>query len=498
MPMTTDAKISLIVPLRLTGSTHEGELRLERLLRTVPDDLYEIVISDYGTDPQHRAPLDRLLHDGIRVVRHPAPHRLFSIGHSRDFGVQQATCDVIMFNDIDFLATPDMYRRIHAEVQRRALASHPWDFFCVPVLFLTEDGTRLWFDKAFESGEDLIAPLTPARLEDARDLVQSTAYGSSAMVINRRHYLTVGGHDPRFSGHGGEDYDILHRLAALSPRGPRPHDYYVDYRDNNVGRYRGFRPFFALYGLDLLGEGLHLVHLWHPRRQEKGYFRAAQNFRHLRKLMRRFDRKGDQPMPLASPHREKKLMLIVATHEDRVTFRAWLPLSRDYRVFRLRAGASPEKAIAAAEAFGPDLILVGPDAAKNHALLKALKQKGLPSVRAERQAASERLSLLACGTWSKSPPTKAQGEPGFSTAWAGPAIPVRTVAGQLVAIRWPDIAIPGLGQIREPAPRPPEPPSSPLFETFGNDLAPGRRQPRPRRRRKSSLWVRIKRRLSGY
>src|SRR5690349_4784761 len=90
MPMELNDKITLIIPIRLTGATYEGQERLARICDAVPRALFDILVSDYGTPPEHRGPLDSLEADGIRVVRHPSPHPLFSIGQARDFGVQMA------------------------------------------------------------------------------------------------------------------------------------------------------------------------------------------------------------------------------------------------------------------------------------------------------------------------------------------------------------------------------------------------------------------------
>ena len=322
-------KITLIVPLRLTANTHEGALRLKRLCATVPRDLYDILISDYGTEDAHAGPISALAAEGIDVVSHPAPGKIFSIGHARDFGVQMARQKVTLFNDIDFIATPDMYRQIHAEVVRRNIAANLFDFFCVPVLFLTEAGTTSWFRHVAEQ-QPFVERNDVDWLESVPSDIQFTAFGSSAIVVNRHHYLSLGGHDPDFSGHGAEDYDLLHRLASLAPKGPRPHDYYTDYKTNSVRQYWGFRPFFALYGLEAFQRGLHLVHLWHPRRKEKGYFRSRPNFRHLKKVMLRFDRNGGMPLPLADLNSGERWVVYHAGDTDIALMRQILPFCAAY------------------------------------------------------------------------------------------------------------------------------------------------------------------------
>ena len=66
--MENTDKIALIIPLRLTGATYEAEARLGRICANVPRELFDIVISDYGTRPEHRGPIDAL------TVRRPANH----------------------------------------------------------------------------------------------------------------------------------------------------------------------------------------------------------------------------------------------------------------------------------------------------------------------------------------------------------------------------------------------------------------------------------------
>lgn len=483
--MEITAKIALIIPIRLTGATFEAGERLGRICDIVPQDLFEILISDYGTAPEHRGPLDAAEAAGARIVRHPSPHRLFSIGRARDFGVQMSTAPVIVFNDIDFCGTVSMYRAIHAEAVRRRMADNPFDFFCVPVLFLTEQGTRDWLDAA-DDAKPFASALTVDALEQDRGRIQSVAYGSSAMVVNRNHYLSLGGHDPRFTGHGAEDYDLLHRLAAFAPKGPRPHDYFTDYKDNNVRSYWGFRPFFALYGLDVLPRGLHLVHLWHPRRMEKGYFRPAQNFRLLRRVMKRFDRTGGQPMPLPGlAAGSGKWFVIYADHDDLERFRQLLPMSAGYELVQ---APSAEQATRKLEAIGiPDEVtdfFVGPgvtgdlDALSRHfpaptrcVFLHGPDGNGVVTLR-DRDGA-----VVATGTLAY----------------------VRAPTGAAIMTVWQDLALPGLPRLASGTIPPMQDARAPLFESFGREaVLKMDKKARPSRKKKSSLFVRLWRRITGY
>ena len=477
--METTEKITLIIPIRLTGATHEGEARLARIRRAVPRDLFEILVSDYGTPAEHRGPLDAAEAEGVRVVRHPSPHRLFSIGRARDFGVRMSRSPVVLFNDIDFLGTEAMYRAIHAEVLRRRMAENLFDFFCVPVLFLTEEGTQEWL-AAGDAAKPFAGRLAIDALEADRARIQSVAYGSSAMVVNRHHYLSLGGHDPRFTGHGAEDYDLLHRLATLAPKGPRPHDYFTDYKDNNVRHYWGFRPFFALYGLDLLPRGIHLVHLWHPRRKEKGYFRPGRNFRLLRRVMKRFDRFGHQPLPLADLAGGTGKWLVL--HRDGGgldLLRQLLPLSAAYQCIQAGSFARAARRLGRAGLSGVTHVIAAPGIAGD-------------------------LSLLASHLPPEARLLSMRGPDGSGTVafhdGEGEVVASGTVrracapSGRPVMTFWQEIALPGLPGLASGAIPPPQDAASPLFESFGRErvLVKDRRT-RPAKKKKSPLLVRFRR-----
>ncbi|MDB5526295.1 MAG: capsule polysaccharide biosynthesis protein [Rhizobium sp.] len=480
-------KISLIIPLRLTPGTHEGELRLRRLCATVPRDIFDILISDYGTEDADAGPIRTLQADGVEVVSHPSPGKLFSIGHARDFGVQMARQKVVLFNDIDFLGTPEMYRQIHAEAIRRDIAANMFDFFCVPVLFLTEAGTNAWFD-AVEKKRAFVREFDVGWLERAESDIQFTAFGSSAMVVNRHHYLALGGHDPGFSGHGAEDYDLLHRLASLAPKGPRPNEYLTDFKDNGVRNYWGFRALFALYGLEVFASGVHLLHLWHPRRKEKGYFRSRRNFRHLRKIMLRFDRRGTMPGPLSDLRREERWLIFHRTAKDLSLIRQFLPFCRHYRLVQTRSLPAAYKLARLLDMADADLILIAPDVAGDagdFAAEPSLAAISLLHIRPAASPESYRVVHMRAGT----------------TEYDAAITPlvIRSVKGRALYRSWGRLIIEGLMAIDDGKIDQPQPLTSAIFASFGGETLLDRTlHPRPVRKQKSSLLVRLKRRLTGF
>jgi len=239
----------------------------------VVDDTYELrTRRTIETVVRRHAPAVSYVHHAYTV------NGPFSAGVLRDVGVQACEDGLVLFHDVDFFAPPGVYRRLEA-----VLAGRPGrelaggGFLCLPVAFLSRLGTvaargldeRRW---------SAIASPWARRV----GLVDRLVMASSAMVVDRRVLLAHGGHSTAFTGHGAEDFELMHRLALSYPRGPRPPDYHVDYGARGADR-GGFRAYFARYAAPLAAEGLHLAHAWHPRREEDPRYYAEQkrNFARL-------------------------------------------------------------------------------------------------------------------------------------------------------------------------------------------------------------------------
>lgn len=180
-----------------------------------------------------------------------------------------------------------------------------------PCFFLTEDGSQEIMSCS-TMNEGVFNNIIHRKIcESHADFVDFAAYGSSAIVVNKNHYLAIGGHSREFYGHGAEDYDLLHRLACYNQRGPRTSNYYENTRSNSISNYKGFRAFFALYGIDVFNRGIYFQHLWHPKRQAAGYQQTQRNFALLDGLMRRFDKDKEQPYPLSNFNIKEKTLLLI-------------------------------------------------------------------------------------------------------------------------------------------------------------------------------------------
>lgn len=313
-------KITVVIPLRITPNVYQAKERLDTIISNVPCDRFNIIVVDYGTEERYSSIFDGIINDNVKIIRFDSEDRIFSIGHARDIGVQHSEDDIVLFNDIDFYANSGMYCKIYDEVLSRDMVNNRYEFFCVPVFFLTENGTREMNDCKHLDEVIFNNRMHRKIAELHKDFVEFPAYGSSAMIVNKYHYLAIGGHCREFYGHGAEDYDVLHRLSSYYMKGPRTVNYYENTKSNGILNYKGFRAYFALYGIDVFSRGVYFQHLWHPTRSIPGYQQTQRNFSLLDRLMKDFDRDRTQPQPLGDFCIKSKTLLLVDT--DSQSFKA--------------------------------------------------------------------------------------------------------------------------------------------------------------------------------
>jgi len=338
-------KISIIVPLRLSETLFEGLPRLERLIQNAPADRFEVVVVDYGSPPRAAAELVTLTagFNHAKLVRVDADAEPFSAGVARNIGAQNATSPVIMFNDVDCLASPNMYEKIHKEARARRIDVNAYDFFAIPIAFLTFEGVEE-YQKIQASNEpyDADSLFHYHIIRGEKQFIWFMAYSGSTIVVNRLHYLSIGGTSPVFHGHGAEDYEVKLRLASYRPVGRKPLDYYRNTKNNQMHDYVGFRSYLSLYAYEVAFRGIYMVHLWHPRREVKSvnqpanaisYKQTERNFTLLGEMMKDFDNTGKQPGALADRTADRKTLVLCRPASTALeTLRQALPLLGQYSV----------------------------------------------------------------------------------------------------------------------------------------------------------------------
>jgi predicted glycosyltransferase involved in capsule biosynthesis len=278
--------LSVVLPVRITAETAYLLERLQgnlALLGGHPE--VECVVVDSASAPPYAAAIRRACdRPGCLRVADPEPQHPFAPGLARNAGARAASGDTVLFYDVDLVCQADFLARVQAwaSTERDAHA-----FLMIPCLYLTRSATEA---VAFGGQPVDLSPYLASVLAGDADRVNHVALSTSTVAVSRTYFLELGGNRAAYRGHGCEDFDLLHRMAARAPIGPRPADYYDDVKARFPGDYRGFRAYLARYALPNLFEGLYTAHLWHPRSRTRYYFRRRRtNEALLQTLMRRDD-----------------------------------------------------------------------------------------------------------------------------------------------------------------------------------------------------------------
>lgn len=275
---------TIIVPIRVNRRSKDALTRLQRLLSFIPE-CFEVVVVDDGSTRLRKKEICRLVMDRpqSRYLYLPTQAQRFSLARARNRGATYARSDIVLFHDLDFMGNAQTYLQIADIIRDRLARAVKHHFFCVPVAFLTETGTQnyLKFLPCASNATNWRFYQVAERNGEVKFLVQ----GSSCIVVRKDYFLEIGGHDESYDGHGAEDFELLHRLSSNYPIAKRPVDYPLNTGSGKIIEYRGFRAFFALYGQDCVRSECVLIHLYHPKRKESGYYQHERNFAKLKSLM---------------------------------------------------------------------------------------------------------------------------------------------------------------------------------------------------------------------
>lgn len=300
--ISTEVELSVVIPFRDDPALPHLMGRLHDQMKSFPDDRrLEFILVDSGS-PDESATICRLWCEecNVKYIRHGKLGEVFSIGAARDVGAQHARGRALTFFDIDWRVSEDFWGRLLTFMRVYGISRRKTAFFSVPALYLTEDGT-----KEFEalSDDDKFLQFHLRWLRGDTASIVTMAPCSSIMVVDRLHYLSLGGHRPEFRGHGFEDFEVFHRLLAEDGQLPRPTNYLRENKNWDGSAYDGFRSMFSVIGRPALMAHLFVVHLWHPRPKMAAFYNQAAmktNRELWRELFVEYDETRRHPVPLPS------------------------------------------------------------------------------------------------------------------------------------------------------------------------------------------------------
>lgn len=294
-------KLSVIIPFRCENFASDYlYVRLKELLTIIPQHgEIEFLVVDSGSLPEYSEKLRKLCEGkSVTYIYQDTVGKPFSLGGCRDYGVQYSKGNAISFLDVDLRMSSSFWNGLLQLMDNWGISKYKKSFLAVPCLYLTQEGTEKFL---LDESDAKYNQFYLEYLQGQMDNVENFATCSSVMIVDRLHYLSIGGHNPEFNGHGYEDFELYHRLMAEENIIPRSHNYLKDTKTWNTYTYNGFRSQMSIIARPALALNLMVFHLWHPRPKQSSFYnpkRLAENRERIFKSFNEFDKYRKHPKPL--------------------------------------------------------------------------------------------------------------------------------------------------------------------------------------------------------
>lgn len=315
----SNIKLSVIFPVRVSSNRQYILDNIERIFsikKSIPE--IEYILVDSGSIVYFSEKIEELcLQYQVQYIYQDTRSQVFSIGCARDFGAQIANGDCILFLDVDSVFDGMFFDRILQEIESRELTTNVTDYFCIPCFYLDEQYSNTFLSDGNLKSSKKFHQLRNSYENGNKLGVQSFAPATSLLVINRMHFLSIGGHRKEFSGHGSEDFELVHRLATYANKYHRTYNYYLDKKNYSSIEYEGFRAYFSMAGYSVYNNNLFAVHMWHPRPKDKYQTSISQNKEKLQLFMKDFDEGRTRIEPLEDLTSEETT-LILGKRKDKI------------------------------------------------------------------------------------------------------------------------------------------------------------------------------------
>ncbi|MBD3843835.1 MAG: hypothetical protein IE909_18555, partial [Campylobacterales bacterium] len=234
--------------------------------------------------------------------------------------VESSTKEYLFFFDVDLAFSENFFALLLDKLDKELIKNNK-KFLMLPCLYLSKKGTA-FFEHA-ESNQIALDHLRESFLLGENNLVERLAVNTSAILLKKEYFIEIGKFSENFFGHGGEDFELLHRLVANSPYALQNKDkYYIDKVEQFPANYTGFRQYMAYYSLPYLFSDLLIVHKWHERPLFNSFYMTRVNNENLLvKKMKEYDRHFSEIIWLSKQEPEEysqflKSLMLVNGFED--------------------------------------------------------------------------------------------------------------------------------------------------------------------------------------
>ena len=198
---------------------------------------------------------------------------------------------MFFFLDVDLFFSETFIDTLLNIVQTKLIQEN-MRFLMFPCLYLSQSGTKI-FNQA-SNKKTIINKMRESYIYGENIYVERLAVNTSAIVVEKEYFQDIGMFSEDFNGHGGEDFELLHRLASYSPHSMKNDDYYYDKVEQFPRDYKGFRQYLSFYSLEYFFSDLLVVHRWHKRELFNSfYMKRTKNENLLIQKMKQHDLNND-------------------------------------------------------------------------------------------------------------------------------------------------------------------------------------------------------------
>lgn len=257
--------IDIIVPLRLSKNYNHvdrlcflNELKMKNCNLTIVND---------GSDDNYSSKIDNFcMENFINYIKINSQHKIFSASRARNIGSMFSLCKYILFKDFDVFIDKNFMNNLFFEIQISDIDHRNNEFFAFPILFLTKYGSDLLKDVDINNK---LQYAISAFLQNDNAKLENYGPGFGALfLVNRYHYLSIGGMDEQYTGWGCEDLDLFYRLILESNFIEKPSNITVFdklYQINERRTYIGFRAYLYALSEYFSRKGMYGIHFYHKK-----------------------------------------------------------------------------------------------------------------------------------------------------------------------------------------------------------------------------------------
>lgn len=275
--MYNNIVLSVIIPIKISDFNIFLYSRLERFIKYFDrSPKIEYIIVDSTKIHEYAKSIEKKIKNIDNAIYiHVDIEEPYSAAKARNRGAYVANGKYLIFYDIDLISKKNYFLEVLTDVENLSEIDSK-AFTIYPCLYLTESYTS-YIEENFniESSYELFPELSTAKKECLSGLKAKVLYpaiNTSTILVNRIHFIDIGGYDEEFSGHGYEDFFLIHVLSYYYPLSLKDTSYFIDDKTDYPGLYRGFRQYFSYYALENLFANKFTAHLYHERSRQRSYY----------------------------------------------------------------------------------------------------------------------------------------------------------------------------------------------------------------------------------